>query len=128
VLDRRHRQRVHGDAGYQSGVHVPGRPDPTVPCKHILFVLLHFLGLSLDEACVWRQTLRPCQVARLIGTPRTRTCSPTHAPGKRFHQMWSVWTVVEPADARWQEASSRRPLDGAACPVCLEEMAQTPPS
>ncbi|KAI4971025.1 hypothetical protein ZWY2020_001939 [Hordeum vulgare] len=79
-------------------------PDPGAPCKHILFVLLRVLGLSLDEACVWRQSLRPCQVARLVAAP-TR--------GRKA------------ADQRRQEAAapSSERLDGAACPVCLEEMA-----
>jgi hypothetical protein len=97
-------------------------PDPAMPCKHVLFVLFRVLDLS-DEACVWRQTLRPCQVAWLVGTPTYPDVLASARARERFHWMWSVRTVVEPTDARWQEASSRRPLDGAACPVCLEEMA-----
>lgn len=101
-------------------------PDPAVPCKHILFVLLRVLGLSLDEACVWRQTLRPCQVARLVGTPTYPDVLAGARARERFHQLWSVRPpVAKAADGR-QEASSGRPLDGAACPVCLEEMAPAP--
>jgi hypothetical protein len=102
-------------------------PDPAVPCKHILFVLLRVLGLSLDEACVWRQTLRPCQVARLVGTPTYPDVLAGARARERFHQLWSARPANKPADDR-QEASSRRPLDGAACPVCLEEIAPAPAS
>jgi hypothetical protein len=102
-------------------------PDPAVPCKHILFVLLRVLGLSLDEACVWRQTLHPCQVARLVGTPTYPDVLAGARARERFHQLWSARPANNGADDR-QEASSHRPLDGAACPVCLEEMAPAQPS
>ncbi|KAL2346948.1 hypothetical protein Fmac_000948 [Flemingia macrophylla] len=42
-------------------------PDRTTPCKHILFVLIRVLGVSLDDVCLRRRTLRPCQVQRLLG-------------------------------------------------------------
>ncbi|KAG2606570.1 mitogen-activated protein kinase kinase kinase 1-like [Panicum virgatum] len=95
-------------------------PDPAVPCKHILFVLLRVLGLSLDEACVWRQALRPCEVARLVAAPTYPDVLAGARARERFHQLWSARPA---ADARRDAASSGRPLDGAACPVCLEEMA-----
>ncbi|WVZ79830.1 hypothetical protein U9M48_027362 [Paspalum notatum var. saurae] len=106
-------------------------PDPAVPCKHILFVLLRVLGLSLDEACVWRQTLRPCQVARLVGTPTHPDVLAGARARERFHQLWSARPPASmmAADGR-QEASSGsgRPLDGVSCPVCLEEMAPVAPA
>ncbi|XP_040381486.1 mitogen-activated protein kinase kinase kinase 1 [Oryza brachyantha] len=106
-------------------------PDPAVPCKHILFVLLRVLGLSLDEACVWRQSLRPCQVARLAATPTCGAADVMAGPRarERFHQLWSARAAAAKAEQsrrRREEAgasaasSGRR--DGAACPVCLEEM------
>ncbi|CAM0910325.1 unnamed protein product [Alopecurus aequalis] len=106
-------------------------PDPAAPCKHILFVLLRVLGLSLDEACVWRQTLRPCQVARLVGSPTYPEVLAGPRARERFHQLWSAQAAAaaSKAEQRRQEASaasSGHRLDGAACPVCLEEMA--PPS
>nr|XP_051206317.1 uncharacterized protein LOC127321332 isoform X2 [Lolium perenne] len=104
-------------------------PDPAAPCKHILFVLLRVLGLSLDEACVWRQTLRPCQVARLVVSPTYPEVLAGPRARERFHQLWSAQAAAAATRAeekRRQEAcaaSSGRPLDGVACPVCLEEMA-----
>ncbi|KAL6876395.1 hypothetical protein ACP4OV_012967 [Aristida adscensionis] len=104
-------------------------PDPAVPCKHILFVLLRVLGLSLDEACVWRQSLRPCQVARLVGTPTFPDVLAGARARERFHQLWSARPPQSNGDGgrRQQEAAagaaSSGRLDGAACPVCLEEMA-----
>ncbi|KAJ1259529.1 hypothetical protein BS78_10G163300 [Paspalum vaginatum] len=101
-------------------------PDPAVPCKHILFVLLRVLGLSLDEACVWRQTLRPCQVARLVGTPTYPDVLAGARARERFHQLWSARPPASMAADGRQQASSGRPLDGVSCPVCLEEMAPAP--
>lgn len=103
-------------------------PDPAVPCKHILFVLLRVLGLSLDEACVWRQSLRPCQVARLVGTPTFPDVLAGARARERFHQLWAGRPASnnKATDAR-QENSSGRPLDGVACPVCLEEMSPVAP-
>ncbi|KAL5200406.1 hypothetical protein ABZP36_021609 [Zizania latifolia] len=103
-------------------------PDPAVPCKHILFVLLRVLGLSLDEACVWRQSLRPCQVARLVGTPTCPDVLAGPRARERFHQLWSSRAAAAKADGaqhrRREEAgaTSSGRLDGAACPVCLEEI------
>ncbi|OEL35403.1 hypothetical protein BAE44_0003579 [Dichanthelium oligosanthes] len=103
-------------------------PDPAVPCKHILFVLLRVLGLSLDEACVWRQTLRPCQVARLVGTPTYPDVLAGARARERFHQLWTPRPAAsnKTADGRQEASSAGRPLDGAACPVCLEDMAPAP--
>ncbi|CAN6207505.1 unnamed protein product [Urochloa humidicola] len=99
-------------------------PDPAAPCKHILFVLLRVLGLSLDEACVWRHALRPCQVARLVGTPTFPGVLAGARARERFHQLWTA----RPAAGRREAAAAPgiRPLEGAACPVCLEEMAPAP--
>ncbi|CAL5048223.1 unnamed protein product [Urochloa decumbens] len=97
-------------------------PDPAAPCKHILFVLLRVLGLSLDEACVWRHTLRPCQVARLVGTPTSPGVLAGARAREKFHQLWAA----RPSVAGRKDAAAPapgRPLEGAACPVCLEEMA-----
>ncbi|KAF0904826.1 hypothetical protein E2562_037601 [Oryza meyeriana var. granulata] len=113
-------------------------PDPAVPCKHILFVLLRVLGLSLDEACVWRQSLRPCQVARLVGTPTCGDGDVLAGPRarERFHQLWSARAAAAKAEqdrrrrredqAGASAAASSGRLDGAACPVCLEEMSPPP--
>ncbi|KQK18023.1 hypothetical protein BRADI_1g38100v3 [Brachypodium distachyon] len=105
-------------------------PDPGAPCKHILFVLLRVLGLSLDEACVWRHSLRPCQVARLVAAPTRADALAGPRARERFHQLWpsAAAAVKATADQRRNEAatSSGWPLDGAACPVCLEEMAAAP--
>ncbi|TVU07836.1 hypothetical protein EJB05_41206, partial [Eragrostis curvula] len=111
-------------------------PDTAVPCKHILFVLLRVLGLSLDEACVWRQSLRPCQVARLVGAP---TCYPDVLAGararERFHQLWSARPASGAASptapagrrrrpqcfARWKRSRARR---AATCVVCRSRWRQ----
>uniref|UniRef100_A0A0D9WR55 SWIM-type domain-containing protein n=1 Tax=Leersia perrieri TaxID=77586 RepID=A0A0D9WR55_9ORYZ len=106
-------------------------PDPSVPCKHILFVLLRVLGLSLDEACVWRQSLRPCQVARLVSTPTASSAAGGEIlAGTRaremFHRLWSARAATKADEEgrrrREESATEGRIEGGAACPVCLEEM------
>ncbi|KAG1335315.1 mitogen-activated protein kinase kinase kinase 1-like [Cocos nucifera] len=90
-------------------------PDRTVPCKHILFVLLRVLGLSFDDAGVWRRTLRPCQLARLLGTPTAPDVVAGARARERFHQVFS-------GDGAERLMESAREDDGAVCPICLEEM------
>ncbi|XP_010249556.1 PREDICTED: uncharacterized protein LOC104592084 [Nelumbo nucifera] len=90
-------------------------PDRTIPCKHILFVFLRVLGMSVDDSCLRRRTLRPCQLSRLLGTPT----SPESLAGahlrERFHQLFSQARRDPPRRVTGLE-------DGATCPICLEEM------
>ncbi|KAL6980097.1 hypothetical protein U1Q18_021746 [Sarracenia purpurea var. burkii] len=92
-------------------------PDRATPCKHILFVLIRVLGVSLDDACIRRTNLRPCQLSRLLNTPESPESLAGAVVRERFHQLFFL--------AR-QQASSREPVveieDGATCPVCLEEL------
>ncbi|XP_075524210.1 uncharacterized protein LOC142556619 [Primulina tabacum] len=91
-------------------------PDRTVPCKHILFVFIRVLGVPLDNSCLWRRTLRPCQLHQLLDIPTSVDALAGAAVRERFHQMFS----------KEKGGGSRPPVvvadcDGA-CPVCLEEM------
>ncbi|KAI3468198.1 hypothetical protein Pfo_024861 [Paulownia fortunei] len=91
-------------------------PDRTTPCKHILFVFIRVLGLHLDDSCLWRRTLRPCQLHRLLNLPTSREALAGAAVRERFHQLFF--------QAR---GSGSRRADvvadvGTACPVCLEDM------
>lgn len=44
-------------------------PDRTTPCKHILFVFIRVLGVSVDDMCLLRRTLHPCELQRLLNLP-----------------------------------------------------------
>lgn len=44
-------------------------PDRITPCKHILFVFIRVLGVSVDDVCLLRRTLRPCELQRLVTLP-----------------------------------------------------------
>ncbi|KAK7282976.1 hypothetical protein RIF29_12135 [Crotalaria pallida] len=91
-------------------------PDRTTPCKHILFVFIRVLGVSLDDVCLRRRTLRPCQLQRVLAMP---TLPETVAGGtlrQRFHQLFLDGGKGESA------GPSIEMEDGAMCPVCLEEM------
>ncbi|KAK6912750.1 Zinc finger, RING-type [Dillenia turbinata] len=93
-------------------------PDRTTPCKHILFIFIRVLGVSLDDTCMRRRTLRPCQLHRLLSTPS----SPEYLAGptlrERFHQLF-----------RATRGDISRPQieieEGTTCPVCLEEMGKS---
>ncbi|KAG1330109.1 mitogen-activated protein kinase kinase kinase 1 [Cocos nucifera] len=89
-------------------------PDRSVPCKHILFVLLRVLRLSVGDACIWRRTLRPWQLARLLGTPTAPDVLAGSRARERFHRLFSVNSDVGRTRARED--------DDAVCPICLEEM------
>ncbi|RWW19766.1 hypothetical protein GW17_00016157 [Ensete ventricosum] len=91
-------------------------PDRTVPCKHVLFVILRVLGCPLDDACVWRRTLRPCQLARILSTPMAPDVLAGARARERFYQLLSG------ANGTDHQTAIGREDDGAVCPICLEEM------
>ncbi|KAI8547570.1 hypothetical protein RHMOL_Rhmol07G0206400 [Rhododendron molle] len=92
-------------------------PDRTTPCKHILFVFIRVLGLPLDDACLRRRTLRPCQLNRLLTTPTTAETLAGDGVREVFHRLYFL---------RAREVAVRREEvereEGATCPVCLDEM------
>ncbi|KAL6501985.1 hypothetical protein OROGR_027118 [Orobanche gracilis] len=89
-------------------------PDRTTPCKHTLFVFIRVLGLSPDDSCLWRRTLRPYRISRLLGLPTLVEALASAAVRERFHKLffrpWPRLTDVLAAEG------------GRACPVCLEDM------
>ncbi|KAJ4825087.1 hypothetical protein Tsubulata_035202, partial [Turnera subulata] len=91
-------------------------PDRTSPCKHILFVLIRVLGVSLDDACLRRRSLRPCKLTRLLGTPTLPEAMAGVGLRERFHRLFFQGKEGGGLVARAEVE------DGATCPVCLEEM------
>ncbi|EYU20428.1 hypothetical protein ABFS82_01G019600 [Erythranthe guttata] len=91
-------------------------PDRATPCKHILFVFIRVLGLPLDDPSLWRRTLRPCQLRRLLNLPTSREALAGAAVRERFHHLFF----------QSRSTGSRRPdvvaEIGTACPVCLEDL------
>lgn len=84
-------------------------PDRSNPCKHILFILLRVLNLTFDEACVWRRSIRPCELVRFLAIP---TASDVLA-GPRARAMFLRLLSGSTQQLR---------QEGAVCPVCLDEM------
>ncbi|KAJ4959365.1 hypothetical protein NE237_026476 [Protea cynaroides] len=91
-------------------------PDRTTPCKHILFVFLRVLGVSLDDACLRRRTLRLCQLSRLLGSPT----SPESLAGVRVRERFLQLLSQSSTDGASSGAADLE--DGATCPICLDEM------
>ncbi|XP_060168779.1 uncharacterized protein LOC132599423 [Lycium barbarum] len=90
-------------------------PDRSTPCKHILFVLIRVLGVSIDDTCLYRRSLRPCQLQRLLNLPISTEALATQKVREMFHQLFS------------QQPQRTSPVtikveNGTSCPVCLEEM------
>ncbi|XP_015084608.1 mitogen-activated protein kinase kinase kinase 1-like [Solanum pennellii] len=90
-------------------------PDRTAPCKHILFVFIRVLGVSVDDMCLLRRTLRPCELQRLLSLPISTESLANPNVRERFHQLF------------FQERSKSSVLKieiekGVTCPICLEEM------
>ncbi|XP_027356562.1 uncharacterized protein LOC113865938 [Abrus precatorius] len=88
-------------------------PDRTTPCKHILFVLIRVLGVSLDDVCLRRRTLRPCQLQRLLNMPTLGEAVAGGNLRQRFHQLFFD---------KGSTSATIEMEDGATCPICLEEM------
>lgn len=90
-------------------------PDRTTPCKHILFIFIRVLGVPLDDICLRRRTLRPCQLRRLLGLPILAEALAGASVRERFHQLFS--------QARQGPSESNVETEnGTACPVCLDDM------
>ncbi|KAK4356570.1 hypothetical protein RND71_025541 [Anisodus tanguticus] len=90
-------------------------PDRTTPCKHILFVLIRVLGVSIDDTCLYRRSLRPCQLQRLLNLPISTEALATQKVREMFHQLFSQ-------QPQRTSAVTIKVKNGTTCPVCLEEM------
>lgn len=101
-------------------------PDRTKPCKHILFVFIRVLGLPLDDSCIWRKTLRPCQLNRLLSLPTSNEAIAGATVREMFHRLFFQQQATAAAGTSSINNNSGPKVgvveDGTACPVCLEEM------
>ncbi|OMO86659.1 Zinc finger, RING-type [Corchorus olitorius] len=95
-------------------------PDRTTPCKHILFVLIRALGVSIDDTCLRRRTLRPCRLSRLLGTPTSPEALAGVRLRERFHQLF--FEAKKQGGGLMSSGGVKEIEQGTLCPVCLEEM------
>ncbi|KAI3729762.1 hypothetical protein L6452_18428 [Arctium lappa] len=93
-------------------------PDRTTPCKHILFVYIRVLSVSLDDPCLWHRTLHPRQLTRLLSSPVSSDAVAGVAIRQRFHEMYLHRAATHP-DGKTPPVLAE---EGSMCPVCLEEM------
>ncbi|XWS26349.1 hypothetical protein CRYUN_Cryun26dG0024800 [Craigia yunnanensis] len=91
-------------------------PDRTIPCKHILFVLIRVLGVSIDDTCLRWRTLRPCRLSRLLRTPTLPEALAGARLRERFHQIFSQ------EKKQGGSGGVKEIEEGTACPVCLDDM------
>ncbi|XP_010520644.1 PREDICTED: mitogen-activated protein kinase kinase kinase 1 [Tarenaya hassleriana] len=104
-------------------------PDRTVPCKHILFVLIRVLGVPLDDTCLRRRNIRPCFLYRLLSAPTRPDCLAGFALRQRFLQLLSASvsdagdSVTSTSAGKMVEEEENETGEGAAtCPICLDEI------
>ncbi|KAI3860394.1 hypothetical protein MKW92_034534 [Papaver armeniacum] len=71
-------------------------PDRMIPCKHILFVFLRVLEVSLSDSCVRRKTLQPCQLRRLLHTPTSPQIIAGSRVRERFLHLYSSKSDLGP--------------------------------
>ncbi|KAK8509266.1 hypothetical protein V6N13_062317 [Hibiscus sabdariffa] len=91
-------------------------PDRTTPCKHILFVLIRALDVSVDDTCLRRRTLRPYRLSHLLETPTSPEALAGASLCERFHQLFSE------GKKHGGSVGVEEIGEGTVCPVCLEEM------
>ncbi|XP_004148392.1 mitogen-activated protein kinase kinase kinase 1 [Cucumis sativus] len=97
-------------------------PDRITPCKHILFIYLQALGLSLDDVCLRRRTLRPCQLNRLLAAPIMLKSLAEIGLRKVFHQQFFQVNDRAASSSSSSSVTVEDMEDGSACPVCLDDM------
>lgn len=95
-------------------------PTPTPPCKHILFVFLRVLCVSLDDVCLRRRNLRPCQLRRLLATPTSPESVAEGSLRQRFRQVLCKMGTGEGGEILMNKMIEIE--EGSNCPICLEEM------
>ncbi|KAL4579458.1 hypothetical protein LXL04_015606 [Taraxacum kok-saghyz] len=93
-------------------------PDSTTPCKHILFVYIRLLSVSLDDPCLWRRALRPCQLNRLLSAPVSSDAVAGAAIRQRYKELYLHRATTNTGEV----APPVQVEEGSTCPVCLEEM------
>ncbi|OWM82839.1 mitogen-activated protein kinase kinase kinase 1 [Punica granatum] len=92
-------------------------PDRSAPCKHILFVLIRVLGIPLNDPCLHRKTLRPCQLDRLLATPSL----PGTLAGAGLQEMFHRHFYLS-RQGLTQRSAPVQVEEGSICPVCLDEI------
>ena len=104
-------------------------PDRVTPCKHILFVFMRVLGVSPNDTCLRRRTLRPCQLSRLLSTPTLPEAMAGATLRERFHQLFFRARNNNNNNNNSISRSSNggvfeidRKDGGGMCPICLDEM------
>ncbi|KAI3983743.1 hypothetical protein MKX01_001147 [Papaver californicum] len=71
-------------------------PDHMIPCKHILFVFLRVLKVSLSDPCLRRKTIKPCQLRRLLNTPTSPQILAGSRVRERFLHLFSTKSYLGP--------------------------------
>ncbi|XP_071696159.1 uncharacterized protein [Rutidosis leptorrhynchoides] len=93
-------------------------PDRTTPCKHILFVYIRVLSVSLDDPCLWRTTLHINELTQLLSSPISLDTIAGPVIRQRFQEMYLQRVTTHPDG----KAPAIQAEEGSNCPICLEDM------
>ncbi|WIA41605.1 hypothetical protein OEZ86_008965 [Tetradesmus obliquus] len=95
-------------------------------CKHILFVMLRVLKLATNNPLVWQRALLTKEVEEVLSGAHSQ--SSDHLAGvladQRVRQAYAAAAGEgdeQPAAAAAADGR-RKPVDGAECPICYEEL------
>ncbi|KAK7311768.1 hypothetical protein RJT34_10110 [Clitoria ternatea] len=95
-------------------------PDNTVPCKHILFVLIKVLGVSPDDASLRRKTIR-LSLLQHLATLR----SPEPLVGASVTPMLRRNLPISRQKGSNSSKKTKVEIkEGDTCPVCMEELSK----
>ncbi|WCJ38343.1 SWIM zinc finger family protein / mitogen-activated protein kinase kinase kinase (MAPKKK)-related [Euphorbia peplus] len=92
-------------------------PDPITPCKHILFVLIRVLGVSIEDRSLYQNNLRPCSLFRLLNTPSAVDSLADSSVRQRFHKLYFGEKKTCKEQVKIEE--------GTTCPICLDDIEVT---
>ncbi|KAL5850488.1 hypothetical protein ACOSQ4_008501 [Xanthoceras sorbifolium] len=104
-------------------------PDRITPCKHILFVYIRALGVSLEDTCLRRRNLSPYHLNRLLNKPTFISSLAGAGLRKRFHELFFQERNNNSNNNNNNDNNNndggvveRSVEDGSTCPICLDEM------
>ncbi|XP_076933615.1 uncharacterized protein LOC143599586 [Bidens hawaiensis] len=88
-------------------------PDPTTPCKHILFLYVCVLSVPQTDPILRQKTLTPPELTRLLSAPVSEEAFACQHIRDKFLELYEQW-VKDNANVSVD--------NGAKCSVCCEAM------
>ncbi|KAK3212993.1 hypothetical protein Dsin_017699 [Dipteronia sinensis] len=101
-------------------------PDRITPCKHILFVYIRVLGVSMYDTCLRKRNLSPYHLNRLLNKPTLVNSLAGAGLRERFHELF-FQQQRNNNNSNCDDNNGggggveKRVEDGSTCPICLDD-------